>query len=251
MTDDESYEGFIEDKTILDGVGIACHDLCFCCLHGACFRSAVENRLELDVTMKLLLTSAGMRAKSLIEQVTSHLSNPIHCLYIITASIPELDKTYLVRDRVVMEELGWKVEEMDLATVSRDALAEALNRNHLVYVQGGNTFYLMKWIRESGFDQLIHSWLEKGGVYIGVSAGSIVAGTDMGTASIAGGDTNDVGLMDFFGMGFIDRVIEVHYEPWMEEEIVQYEHAHQVEIERLTDDQAMVVDGECIQILSL
>ncbi|HBL39673.1 TPA: hypothetical protein DDZ10_03320 [Candidatus Uhrbacteria bacterium] len=200
--------------------------------------------------MRLFLTSAGMRMKHEIETFASELGKPVRCLYVTTASNPELDQTYVIRDRSVMENLGWEVEEIDLAGMSDEAIESALVRCNVVYVQGGNTFYLMKWIRESGFDRALRPWLERGGLYIGVSAGSIVVGTNMSVAGIAGGDANMVELKDLRGMGMVDLVISPHYEPLYEMEIAGYEREHGVEVTRLTDDQAVLVKDDRVEVVT-
>ena len=58
---------------------------------------------------------------------------------------------------------------------NEDELREILRGKELVYVEGGNTFYLMKAIRESGFEKVIKELLPKGLIYMSVSAGAYVA----------------------------------------------------------------------------
>ena len=52
-----------------------------------------------------------------------------------------------------------------------------------IYVGGGNTFYLLKKIKEMGFDKLIRRFVALGKLYVGVSAGSMIAGPDIEIAS--------------------------------------------------------------------
>ena len=44
-----------------------------------------------------------------------------------------------------------------------------------VYVCGGNTEYLLERINEKGFRNTLLLFIEQGGVYVGVSAGSLAA----------------------------------------------------------------------------
>lgn len=222
--------------------------------------SSPETPINIDVlvsstpvkvqSMKLFLTSAGMRMKNEIETMVGELGEPVRCLYVVTASTPEPDRLYVAHDRKIMDGMGWRVEEVDLAEVLGEALEVALAFCNVVYVQGGNTFYLMKWIRESGFDRVLRPWLERGGLYIGVSAGSIVAGTDMGVAAVAGGDENAVGIEDLQGMKLVDAVIHPHYERQHEDELVFYEREHGILITRLTDDQAVLVNNDCMEVIT-
>lgn len=57
---------------------------------------------------------------------------------------------------------------------------EELSRYDVIFVGGGNTFYLLQKVRESGFDKALKKYLEKDlGVYVGVSAGTVLAGPDI------------------------------------------------------------------------
>lgn len=185
-----------------------------------------------------------------IESFVAPLEGAPHVLHIITASVPESDWHYVDGDRVVMEQMGWIVEEYDLAGKTQDETVRALERSRIIYVQGGNTYYLMKYIRESGFDVAVKSFLEKGGIYIGVSAGSIVAGKDIGHSGLGvGGDKNIVDLKDMRGMGLVDLTITPHYEPAEEEQIAEYERQHGVMSTRLTDDEAVLVQDGHVEVI--
>ncbi|CAM9270341.1 unnamed protein product [Phaeothamnion confervicola] len=69
------------------------------------------------------------------------------------------------------------------------ALFRALYGAHSIYVDGGNTFYLQHFIRRTGFAAAIDELVRRrGAVYIGVSAGAIVAGRSASTALWKGWD---------------------------------------------------------------
>lgn len=51
-----------------------------------------------------------------------------------------------------------------------------------VYVTGGNTGYLLKRIKETGFDKILKKMVYANKVYIGASAGSLIATPDIGSA---------------------------------------------------------------------
>lgn len=98
--------------------------------------------------------------------------------------------------------------------------SEALTtwRPHLVYVEGGNTFWLQHCIDKGGYSSLIKNAVcgatEDGGVgavYVGKSAGAIVAGRWMATATWKGWDDPSVvpgkevyeDWMECEGFGFV------------------------------------------------
>ena len=79
-----------------------------------------------------------------------------------------------------------------------------------IYCAGGNTFRLLKVLRESGGVGWIKKYLHEGGVYIGSSAGAIIGGADI--MPIIYMDANAVVLRDTRGMDMMDGYSTIaHY----------------------------------------
>ncbi|PSH70177.1 hypothetical protein CU102_03545 [Phyllobacterium brassicacearum] len=97
------------------------------------------------------------------------------------------------------EEMGFEVIDFDLVGKSPDQVSVALNEVSVVYVSGGNTFYLLDHMRRSGFYDLVRTRISDGMIYIGSSAGSVVATPDIGYADALddrskASEVNDAGL---------------------------------------------------------
>ena len=97
------------------------------------------------------------------------------------------------------EEMGLEVIDYDLVGKSANEVKAALSEVSAVYVSGGNTFYLLDHMRKSGFFDHVQTRIRQGLVYIGSSAGSIVATPDIGYADALddrskADEANDVGL---------------------------------------------------------
>ena len=73
---------------------------------------------------------------------------------------------------------------------------------------GGNTFYLLKELREKNLVEKIIQAINNGVIYIGSSAGSIILGKTIETALPY--DENWVGLEDFSGLNIVDEIIIPH-----------------------------------------
>jgi dipeptidase E len=71
---------------------------------------------------------------------------------------------------------GFDVETIDLRHCQGQALREKLVHKDVIWVGGGNTFYLRWIMKESGADEIIPALVRLGKVYAGWSAGAIVAG---------------------------------------------------------------------------
>ena len=81
-----------------------------------------------------------------------------------------------------------------------------------LYIGGGNTFKLLRDLKQTRFDQAIQRFLHHGGIFYGGSAGAIICGRDISTASLL--DRNDVGLEDTTGLDLLQGAsIWCHYQP--------------------------------------
>lgn len=108
-----------------------------------------------------------------------------------------------------------------------------------VYVCGGNTYHLLRKMRECNFKTALTPFLKRGGVYVGVSAGSIVAGP-----TVAGSrDDNDAGLTDAAGLSLVPFAVLPHFTPDREIEAKALRAVLPCPVVTLTDKQAMVVRG--------
>lgn len=90
-----------------------------------------------------------------------------------------------------------------------------LNKYDAVYVGGGNTYKLLKKIRDSKFDKKLLDYYQSGKVVYGGSAGAIIWGRDIHTSSIGyDSDKNIVGLRDTRGINALSGLdIQCHYRP--------------------------------------
>lgn len=158
--------------------------------------------------------------------------------------------------RQIESALGVEVECVDCARDGED-VDTPLSTAECIWVTGGNTFFLHHHMRRRGVHELVRRRvLEAGCVYVGQSAGSIVAGATIRTAywkglddPTAGGALDGVEWTEdaLRGAGLVpDRAFFPHYEAEEHEALVharQAECGRAVEVVKLTDDgtQAYVV----------
>jgi dipeptidase E len=193
--------------------------------------------------MTLLLTSAGTNVEEEILKILPKPAKELKLAHIITASKPEEDRSYVDADKEQLIEMGFQVEDVDIEGKSEAELRNILNDKDIIYIQGGNTFYLLKYIRQSGFDKIIKDLINKGVIYIGVSAGTIIAGPNIDTAwwKYGAPDKNRVGLKDFTGLCLVPFLITVHIEKSHIGIIKNYANKSSYKVIALTDDQAILV----------
>jgi dipeptidase E len=154
------------------------------------------------------------------------------------------------------DEMGFNVEEYDIEGKSEAEVTKALEFKDIIYVEGGNTFYLLNAMRRCNFEKTIRKLLKEGKVYIGSSAGSMVVGKTI-EASVwrgeaRGVDKNTTGLKNLKGLNLVPFDIFVHYTPEYEAIIKQKiknpkKRAKNLRI--ITDDQAILVQGKEVSLI--
>lgn len=98
-----------------------------------------------------------------------------------------------------------------------------LEQYEAVFIGGGNTFKLLKEIKDRQFDKKLIRYLNNGGFVYGGSAGAIIFGKTI--KSCAYSDKNDVGLTDLSGFNLVGgRDILCHYSESDNQFILAYDN---------------------------
>ena len=129
-------------------------------------------------------------------------------LYITTASDGEEedDKSWMDIEFQTILDLGIKEDNITEYKIVKTNID--INNLDIMYMMGGNTFYLLDMIRKTNFDKEIIKFINEGKIYIGSSAGSEILGNSIEPA--LGYDENKVGIIDYTGLGLIDGLIIPH-----------------------------------------
>lgn len=196
----------------------------------------------------LLLTSTGLTSPNIYEKFRGLVSDPQKqsVAIITTAAESKENNKYSQLAKKQFESLGFvSVDFVDLEMQPE----KDFSSYDIIYVCGGNTFELLKFARNANFKLSIEKLLERNGIYIGVSAGSIIVGPFINIANEVESDPNDIGLKDFTGFNITTHIILPHYSQAMEIETVNFEKKYGVTVERLNNSQAILINnGEKIFI---
>jgi dipeptidase E len=184
--------------------------------------------------MKLLLTSAGIKNPSIHNALLGLLGKPIaecSALCISTASYvlpngPVLAWNFITgqEPRAPMTELGWKsvgvLELTALPSIDKERWVSWIQETDVLLVNGGDPLYLAYWMQQSGLADFLPSM---GGVYVGMSAGSMIMAPNIGEYFVgwkqpSGGDET-LGLVDFAMFPHLDHEMlpyntMAHAEKW-------------------------------------
>ena len=120
----------------------------------------------------------------------------------------------------------------------------------VILVGGGNTFHLLNQVRLTGFDELLKTVLEDK-VYMGISAGSILATPSIAIASVDNGDENLCGITDLSGLSLVDFEVSPHTpEDVSMKGNEEYSRTISNVLYTLDDNSAIEVNGKEIKVIS-
>ena len=216
--------------------------------------------------MKLLLTSAGITNKSIEAALTSLLprraglpavAGECNLAFVPTAAnVEEGDKGWLIDDLNNLRKMGFKeLDIVDFSAMPRDVYLPRLEHADVICFSGGNNFHLIHMIKKLGLNQDLIKLLETR-VYMGISAGSVVAGTSLMLSSSATMYSESIGdIKDDRGLGYADIHIRPHLNsPWFPDVRVEKIREHAKEaltpIYALDDQSAIKIDGDKLEVIS-
>jgi dipeptidase E len=209
--------------------------------------------------MKLLLTSSGLTNKTICKALSDLIGtskSKINVVYIPTAAnVEDVSKEWLINDLSNIKEQGYIVDIVDISAIDKNIWLPRLKKADVIFFGGGNTFYLMSWLRKSGLDKILPELL-KTRVYVGISAGSIVATINLRMSSSQKSYSEKVfPLLNDKGLGFVNFHVRPHlnskYFPKLR---VKYLAGVAKDIPEplyaIDDNSAVVVNGKEVKVVS-
>ncbi len=211
--------------------------------------------------MKLLLTSSGFKNKLIAQSLRDLAKKPFSRLRLVfvptAANVEEGNKDWLIKDLANCEKLGFaQVDIVDISAVPKRIWRPRISQANILMFGGGNTFHLNYWIKKSGLDKLLPKLLRTR-IYVGVSAGSIVAtpSLELSQSKRLYDEKPGRGENIEKGLGFVNFLIRPHLNsPHFPKVRTKYirELAKGIKypIYAIDDQTAISVDGKKISIIS-
>ncbi len=170
---------------------------------------------------KLILNSKGLNTKIGCKQILENIDDKdISNSSMFIISYPPYGVDDIIMNNAV-EIMGFQRENLYL---SANGVPKGIIPDY-VYVTEGNTFEVLKYMRDNLFMDYIENLVQsENRTYIGSSAGAIIAGTDIMLARDF--DSNFVRMIDFTALGLFDGTIIPHYEPENLELYIQNTEKH-------------------------
>lgn len=192
--------------------------------------------------MKLILSGGGDReqAAAIDRYFADSIDLEKRVLYIPVAMESSVDSAYDECYNWFCSTYGeYGITNIEMCTDLKSL--ELDNRFSAVYVGGGNTFMLLKKIRESNFEHELVRFLEEGGVFYGGSAGAIICGKTIKSAEYL--DENKAKLKGLSALNLLNGFdVFCHYAETKNEDkfIDEYENSLYI----LYEESGLVYDGK-------
>ena len=202
--------------------------------------------------MKLFLTSYLAGTKELVQNFLTQ-NNVQKILFIPTAANVEEYRGYVDEGIAALKEDGYDVTVLDIATAPHSKSVQVIKNSGCLCISGGNTFYLLQELKRNGLLDLIKQKVQDGMLYIGESAGAIIACPDISYNQIMDDKTITTELTNYSGMGLVDYYVLPHNGefPFVETTAQTIKvYGEKINLIPLNNSQAVIVENEDFSILT-
>lgn len=198
---------------------------------------------------RLLLTSAFVFVSDELLKILPKPPSKLTVAFVPTAADLSEDPWYMVADRKMLQDMGFHVIDLSLKDKIESEVRDVLDKADIIFVGGGNTFYLLDQANKSGFTKVTPEYVNKGVLYIGGSAGSYIACPTIEAAGWMNSDRNVVNITDLTAMNLVPYIIKAHYEPQKSVAIKEAMRNCKYPVKILTDNQALLAINDKYQIV--
>lgn len=200
----------------------------------------------------MILTSSLYESIELVKKFLDKNTESKKILFIPTATNADEYKKYIHLTQKVFEDFGYEVENFDVSIFSEEIAKEKLSEAKIVFISGGNTFYLLQELKRKNLTSYLKERIENGLLYIGESAGSVIATPDIEYASIVDDKTLATELDDYAGLNLVDFYIVPHFEeePFVESSRNTVElYKDKLDLKLINNKEAILVENNNFTII--
>jgi dipeptidase E len=197
--------------------------------------------MTVDNKGTILLTSTGLSGGNIFNYF-KNLKLQNNYTSVVILSLINKPHVELAKDQ--LDSMGFKNIDRVLF---KDALSCDYSKYDVIYVCGGNTFKILEEARVCGLKNHVIELLDRGGCYVGVSAGALIMSPTIDSADEIVPDINDANLQDLTGLDLVSFPMAVHYEENQEEDVRIFEKKYSTEVVRLADGQGIVAMGDVVR----
>jgi len=200
----------------------------------------------------MILTSSLYESIELVKKFLDKNTESKKILFIPTATNVDEYKKYIHLTQKIFEDFGYEVENFDVSIFSEEIAKEKLSETKTVFISGGNTFYLLQELKRKNLTSYLKERIENGLLYIGESAGSVIAAPNIEYASIVDDKTLATELNDYTGLNLVDFYIVPHFEeePFVENSRNTVElYKDKLDLKLINNKEAILVENNNFTII--
>ena len=195
---------------------------------------------------RLFLTSYLAGTKNLVREFLKDIPEK-EITFIPTASNTEDYKEYVDEAKQVFLELGFSLNIVDISKKEKDELEKILENTKILYVSGGNIFYLLQELKHGKILDTIKDRISDGMIYMGESAGAMITSKNIEYSQIMDNKEIATDLDDYEALDITDFYILPHNNefPFAEstKETIRV-YGNKLNLLPLSNSEAVLIDGK-------
>lgn len=214
--------------------------------------------------MKHLFLTSSIGTPGIAESIRAKLNGdkPLKTAFITTAVETKDEQKYLLPwydvDRNALRAAGFDFFDYTITGKSENDIKKDLSAIEVLFVCGGNEFYLKQQSNKCNFESFVKDFVAKGKPYIGCSSGSMIMGPEVSPARniLETSELDDPQNFDTTGFGIVDFLVLPHWgsedfrEPYMKGKF-EYIYNENNKLVLINDFEYVEVLGEQFRIIDL
>ena len=200
----------------------------------------------------MILTSSLYESMGIVKKFLNEKTESKKILFIPTATNVDEYKKYIHLTQKVFEDFGYEVENFDISVFSEETVKEKISETKIVFVSGGNTFYLLQELKKKNLISYLREKIENGLLYIGESAGSVITAPNIGYADIVDDKALATELNDYTGLNLVDFYVVPHFEeePFVESsrKVVEL-YKDKLDLKVISNKEVVLVENDDFRIV--
>lgn len=200
---------------------------------------------------RLFLTSFFAEVSDIFKEYLGNELKDKKVTFIPTASINEEVNFYVQEAKDSFVKLGLEVDVLEISTSSISEIKEKIENNDYIYVSGGNTFFLLEQLKRTGADIIINEQINKGKLYIGESAGSVIVSPNIKYIEIMD-SRESTSLQDDEALAQIDFYPVPHYGDFPFEECtkeIKDRYQDEINLKIFSNDEVLLFENDSLSLL--
>jgi len=201
-----------------------------------------------------LASSADKVMKDIVTKLDKNASEYNVAFINTAAEIEKGERLWVSAEKDALLEVGFKIEEFSITNMTKVEIENKLNGKQIIYFCGGNPFYLLDQVIKTHCDEIIKNKIENGIIYMGSSAGAMIAGIRIDLVATTEDKLKTPNLKSN-GLNIIDITILPH---WGSEDMhSEYKlffdalYVENVKILPISDNQYIWVNEETITVVQI